>query len=761
MIMKTTIFTTQTSKMPRLFLPKTAAALLALLAVAAAPVYAQTTITWDGGASTTSWNDGDNWNPNGVPVGSNTTSNASPYPANMVNAILPNLTTAYTVAYSGTAGLVNNLTITNATMNVSDEFSVLGPNSTTAYGNTTLNTATLNIAANAEYTSSSLLSASAGSTVDVASGAMFRLNTRTNATNTLNTGSVLNVSGDMLISRAQNIQIRESNDTNGSTTLTVSGGTLESPLFGGVRGNISLGQSSTASTANTLNVANSGTVTVGTMNLGASLATSATTGGINHNTMNLSSGTVTLQNNLILARPGAVNGAHNNAERASTNTVNISGGAMSVGLDMSVGVGRVGIVNLSGGALSTGDDADVLVGGFITGLITPTTAAHSGAVNVTGGSLTVGDGGVIKIASSILENSTQTYAGFSTAGSLNVSDGTVTAGGLTAGGFNSAYATPATINPGTVSVSGGSLTISGTINLAGTVIATGAQAGFTTPGILNITGGTVSAGSLLVENSSGSVNFSGGHLISASTTINTGSAFQVGDGVGAAGSANYQMNGGTHTFAHGLIIASDGKLTGFGTTTAALSGSGSINPGNSPGIITAPSVDPSGGLGFNLEFTSVNASPIYGNASASGNDVLRLTALNPFAASLDGTNTVSLWLDAPAISLGDSFRGGFYTDAGDFLTSFENANFLFYVRGDGNGSHEYSDTFYYTLSEYNTASSNTFSIAIGTLQDTANFGAGNIDGYVSTFHVIPEPRAIFLVGLALFGWCFSRKHRHA
>jgi len=51
-----------------------------------------------------------------------------------------------------------------------------------------------------------------------------------------------------------------------------------------------------------------------------------------------------------------------------------------------------------------------------------------------------------------------------------------------------------------------------------------------------------------------------------------------------------------------------------------ISGAGKIGPGNSPGILTAESLDPSGGTGFILEFTDV--SPNYGDATTSFNDVL-------------------------------------------------------------------------------------------------------------------------------------------
>ena len=53
-----------------------------------------------------------------------------------------------------------------------------------------------------------------------------------------------------------------------------------------------------------------------------------------------------------------------------------------------------------------------------------------------------------------------------------------------------------------------------------------------------------------------------------------------------------------------VTVASGASLSGSGAV-GAISGAGAINPGNSPGILTAPSVDPSGGLAFNFELTKL------------------------------------------------------------------------------------------------------------------------------------------------------------
>jgi len=75
-------------------------------------------------------------------------------------------------------------------------------------------------------------------------------------------------------------------------------------------------------------------------------------------------------------------------------------------------------------------------------------------------------------------------------------------------------------------------------------------------------------------------------------------------------------------------------------------GAGLVGPGNSPGILTAPSVNPAGGLDFAFEL-SQEGSPTWANAAASGNDVLRLTDLTtPFTTTLGAANVINVYFGA-------------------------------------------------------------------------------------------------------------------
>ncbi len=463
---------------------------------------AQSTFTWDGGASTANWNDGDNWNPDGVPLGSSTTANTAPYPANMTNAVLPASTSPYTVAYDGTDGLVNYLTLnSNATMNVAGTFVVSGPNHTTAYGILRLaQSAAVTVNPGATLTTAAGALVENRSLANIAAGAELKTNTRTTLINEIRTAAELRVAGTWTVNRGVNIQIRNSSLAGAGSTLMIDGGTLSIPVFGTVRASISLGQESLGNNANTLIVTNNGIVslTEGIL-LGGVFNTSQATGGINHNAVHLSSGTVSLGQAMLLGRPGSSTGAHNNAQRVSTNTVTMTGGSLSAGAGVIAGAGRVGIVNLSGGALSTGAGAHLDIGGFITGLITPTTAAHGGEVHVSGGSLTVGAGGAIRLAGSVLENSTQVYDGF------------------------------------------------------------------WSPGRLNLTGGTVTTDALVATNGAFSaISFAGGTLrVNTATEIDNGVAFTVGNGTAEA--VLGLGAGSTHTFADGLVINTNAVLTVGGT----------------------------------------------------------------------------------------------------------------------------------------------------------------------------------------------------
>jgi autotransporter-associated beta strand protein len=188
----------------------------------------------------------------------------------------------------------------------------------------------------------------------------------------------------------------------------------------------------------------------------------------------------------------------------------------------------------------------------------------------------------------------------------------------------------------------------------------------------------------------------------------------------------------------GVNVGAFGSLGGSGRV-AAISGAGSVDPGNSPGILTAPSVDPTDGLDFNFEFTLLG-SPDFSDAFASGNDLLRLTAATPFTASLAPVNTVSLYMSFASLNPGEAFRGGFFADeVGDFLASVSAASFVYYL-ADIAGSFLYNDIAYRLFDDYD--------ITVSAVTQTADFADGTVTGGIMEFTVVPEPSTAGLLAVA-------------
>jgi hypothetical protein len=184
--------------------------------------------------------------------------------------------------------------------------------------------------------------------------------------------------------------------------------------------------------------------------------------------------------------------------------------------------------------------------------------------------------------------------------------------------------------------------------------------------------------------------------------------------------------------------------------TGAISGSGIVAPGNSPGITTSASADLSGGLDFKFELTGTN--PTYNNATASVNDVLHLTGATPFnSTTATSANVFSIYLGVTTLSAG-VFNGGIFANGGDFASTVANGTYNYFVKTLGSGSSSYNSNNYITLAEYNSANSTSFTISNTTLSVTgANFTDGSANGYEQQFVVaVPEP-GTYAMALGGFG----------
>ncbi len=109
------------------------------------------------------------------------------------------------------------------------------------------------------------------------------------------------------------------------------------------------------------------------------------------------------------------------------------------------------------------------------------------------------------------------------------------------------------ISTGQVLVTGGTVAVT---NSAGT----GALS--LQSGSLSLAGGTLTVDNLRLTNGNGQFSFANGKIQTRATTVNNGAPFTIGDGTNAA---TFELIGGTHSFANGLIISSNAVLTGCGT----------------------------------------------------------------------------------------------------------------------------------------------------------------------------------------------------
>jgi autotransporter-associated beta strand protein len=234
----------------------------------------------------------------------------------------------------------------------------------------------------------------------------------------------------------------------------------------------------------------------------------------------------------------------------------------------------------------------------------------------------------------------------------------------------------------------------------------------------------------------GTVSGSGGLALSGHRLELAGSSTHTGTTWVHAGTLALS---GTLAATPGVVLGTTGTLAGTGRiTTGPISGAGLVSPGASPGILTAPSVDPSGGLDFAFEFTTFGA-PTWGDALASGNDVLRLTGSTPFLGTLTASNTIDVLLGfSSPLFAGALFQGGFFTDAdADFMAALDNATFAYWLADPG-GVFTFNGI---TYSPY--AGPLTFTRS--TVPLTAAFAGGSEPGFVLQFVAVPEPATMALL----------------
>ncbi|MEY3480947.1 MAG: toxins and related Ca2+-binding domain [Verrucomicrobiota bacterium] len=482
---------------------------------------------------------------------------------------------------------------------------------------------------------------------------------------------------------------------------------------------------------------------------------------------------------------GAISGSGNTQDSTVTSVYKDGAGVLTLGgVNTYSGDTRIAQGNLTvsgSGTLGNGtSDVYIASGASLSVNTSMTIASMREWGNTNGGTAAIGAGATLTVAG---DNWTGYMNSIGGAGNL-VKSGT---------GTMNLYGTQS--YGGTTAVSGGKLSTGVALASSGVTIS-GGNFETTAANILSDTasvtlnsgtynlGGDDTIGAL--SGTGGAINLGGNRLtttVAASTSSYSGGVISgVGGGLTKAGSGTLSL-GGTHSYtgntavsvgelrlvgailstSSSVSVSSGAKLGGYGTV-GALGGAGSIDPGNSPGILTTTQVDPSGGLDFNVEFTGL--APVFNTPNSSVNDLVRITGTTPFSQSLNGANIINVYFSGDALYTGGAakqIKGGFFTDQNvNFFSSISGATYNYYFAMSGGGT-IYNGTEYVTQAQYEATKGFNLTITANTFAQSASFdGTTTINGQIVQIDVIPEPSTYALLalgGAALGIRAFRRRFR--
>jgi len=231
-----------------------------------------------------------------------------------------------------------------------------------------------------------------------------------------------------------------------------------------------------------------------------------------------------------------------------------------------------------------------------------------------------------------------------------------------------------------------------------------------------LTGVLSSTGGGLVKTGAGKLEVTGANTYTGDTWVMGGQLF-------------VSNTTGSGTGTGDVRLAASTTLAGTGTISGTITGAGTIAPGASPGILTVGAVNASEGLSFLFQMTALN--PNYGARAASGNDVLHITSATPFTTALNAGNVITVDFTGMSLNIGDVIYGGIFAST-DFSASVANAT-VNYVGLNG------------------------LTANMSVVSQSADFGTGLTNGFVTRFDIIPEPSSMLLTGLGISSLLLRRR----
>ena len=545
----------------------------------------------------------------------------------------------------------------------------------------------------------------------------------TTDTGTTTINSVLEGTAGLIKSGAGALVLTGANTVTGAVSIT--GGTLQIGSDGAL-GNAANDIANNGTLKTTSNIAlGAGRDITGSGTLDIADGTTLTVNGVT------STSGLTLANTGTLAFNNAASNPGNLTTTYTSGTARVTGNLNLGATDKIVNVAGGGALEVAGTvSLTTGTGTELTKEGAGT-LILSGSGSSISRVQIGRTGATPTAGGTLRVADSASLGAQEMYFNY---GTLEAANNLSTSVGVSLGGRNGAETV--------IGGSGGSadVTFNGAARFFG---ATGTSGEFA----LKVNNNTTLAGGI-----SGAAGTRTGVTLGGNGTLNiTGNSSTFTDTITTADTVKLVVN---NTLGAGVNVGSGSLLSGSGSV-GAISGAGTVGPGNSPGILTATSVNPNAGTDFRFEFTALN--PTYTSATASGNDLLHLTSSSsPFAGGTFGSgNIISIYLNSSTINdsllagTNTSFSGGFFVDGTYGLAAaLSPASFAYYTTSSllGTGSAvNYGGTDYYLL--------NSEIAAKTTLSDTAvtgaGFATGTATGTLLTFNAVPEPSAQSLLAFGM------------